>query len=232
VPIPFRDQDERDEWGTAAYLRLAPDPDRPGYRGALFQINARGEPVEFTYNRVETPNSFLWRPADVRRAALRRLTASLLAACPQVPRLLLALAAETPSELFCQDVQVAVPVARVTVGLETAGYSTLEAPETLESPWAPDAAGEAAPAHAMSVAPDPAMTATPDQAMGAAPDRPGAAAPAPPTHLFWYPAPPAEGSLERAFARHLTAHGLLLEPFERAAVGLAEVYGAADAIRP
>src|ERR1051325_11650422 len=54
VPIPFRDQDERDEWGTAAYLRLTLDPDRPGYRGALFQINARGEPVEFTYNRVET----------------------------------------------------------------------------------------------------------------------------------------------------------------------------------
>src|SRR5207248_9803131 len=99
VPIPFRDEDERDEWGTAAYLRLEPDPDRAGYHGALFQINARGEPVEFTYNRVETPNSFLWRPADVRRAALRRLTASLLAACPQVPRVLFGLAAEVPSEL-------------------------------------------------------------------------------------------------------------------------------------
>jgi hypothetical protein len=188
VPIPFRDEDERDEWGTAAYLHLEPDPDRPGYRGALFQINARGEPVEFTYNRVETPNSFLWRPADVRRAALRRLTASLLAACPRVPRVLFALAAEAPSELFCQDLQVAIPICRIAAGLEAAGYSTLEVAEMLDQ--------------------------------------------AEPVHLFWFPAPPLEGSPERALTNHLTAHGLLLEPFERAAVGLAEVYGAADPVHP
>jgi hypothetical protein len=188
VPIPFRDEDERDEWGTAAHLRLEPDPDRAGYRGALFQINARGEPVEFTYNRVETPNSFLWRPADVRRAALRRLTASLLAACPQTPRVLFALAAEVPSELFAQDLQAAVPVCRVATGLETTEYSTLEVAEMLDQ----------------------------DD----------------PVHLFWFPAPPAVGSPEGALTRHLTAHGLLLEPFERAAIGLAEVYGAADLVRP
>jgi hypothetical protein len=192
VPIPFRDQEELEEWGTAAYLRLAPDPEQPGFRGALFQINGRGEPVEFTYNRVETPNSFLWRPADVRRAALRRLTASLLAACPRVPRVLFALAAEVPSELFCQDLQVALPVGRVAPALETAGYSTLEVIEDAEQAEASEGA---------------------------------------PLQLFWYPAPPQDGTPERELVRRLSRGGLLLEPFERAAVGLAEVYGA-DAARP
>jgi hypothetical protein len=187
VPIPYRDQDDIDEWGTAAFLRLEAEPDHPGYRGALFQINARGEPVEFTYNRVETPNTFLWRPADVRRAALRRLTASLLAVCPMVPRVIYCLAGEVPSELFCQDIRVSVPVCRIARSLETTGYSTLEASETL---------GQAEP-----------------------------------LHLFWFPASPAEGSVERDLTRHLTHHGLLLEPFERAAIGLQEVYGGAEVVR-
>jgi hypothetical protein len=204
VPIPFRDQDDLEEAGTAAYLRLEPDPDRAGYRGALFQVNARGEPVEFTYNRVETPNSYLWRPADVHRAALRRLTASLLAACPRVPRVLFALAAEAPSELFCQDLQVAIPIGRVAAALDTAGYSTLEVVEDV-----PPAAG-------------------PEQE----PSSPAGAGAAPPLHIFWYPAPPSAGTPERDLVQRMVAAGLLLEPFERAARGLAEVYGPADPVRP
>ena len=184
MPIPYRDQDQLDEWGTAAFLRLAADSDRLGYRGALFQINARGEPVEFTYNHVETPNTFLWRPADVRRAALRQLTASLLTACPRVPRVLFGLAAEVPSELFSEDLRVALPVCRVAPGLQAAGYSTRETVEALDQE--------------------------------------------PPVHLFWFPEPPADATPERALTRHLVARRLLLEPFERALVGLGEVFDAAD----
>ena len=187
MPIPYRDQDELDEWGTAAFLRVEDDPDRPGYRGALFQINARGEPIEFTYNRVETPNTFLWRPADVRRAALKKLAASLLAACPRVPRVIFCLAGEVPSELFCQDILVAVPVCRIAPALQMIAYSTLEASEAVDQ--------------------------------------------ADPLHLFWFPAAPAEDSPERRLTRHLAEHGLLLEPFERAAVGLGEVYGPAAPVR-
>jgi hypothetical protein len=113
VPIPYRDQEDLDALGTAAFLRLEATTEPVGYRGALFQINARGEPVEFTYNRVETPSTFLWRPADLRRAAARRLTVSLLTLGPRVPRLILCLAEETPAELFGQDLEVAVPVCRV-----------------------------------------------------------------------------------------------------------------------
>jgi hypothetical protein len=44
-------------------------------------------------------------------------------------------------------------------------------------------------------------------------------------HVAWQPAPPDDGSAARRLWEHLTAHGLLMEPFERASVGLREVYG-------
>jgi hypothetical protein len=50
--------------------------------------------------------------------------------------------------------------------------------------------------------------------------------------IFWYPAPPGEGTPERELVRRAMGAGLLLEPFERAARGLAEVYGAADGGQP
>jgi hypothetical protein len=131
MPIPFRDQDDVEELGAAAFLRVEADPDRPGYRGALFQINARGEPVEFTYNRVATPNSFLWRPGDVRRAATKKLTATLLSTCSSVPKVILCRADEIASDLFCLDIRAAVPVCRIATALQTTGFSSLETPESL-----------------------------------------------------------------------------------------------------
>ena len=67
---------------------------------------------------------------------------------------------------------------------------------------------------------------------GDGPGRPGDGADeaAPPVadaaHVFWHPAPPPDGSPERDLFEQLAARGLLLEPFERAADGLREVYGA------
>ena len=183
MPVPYRDADEVDEWGTAAFLLLEAVPDRAGYRGALFQINARGEPIEFTYNRVATPNTFLWRPADLRRAALKGLTASLLDACSRVPRLIFGRATDVGPELFGQDIQVALPVCRLAPATAPPARSAREVAETLDRPE--------------------------------------------PLLLLWSPAPPAEGSPERALTRRFARHGLLLEPFERAAVGLDEVYGQA-----
>ena len=194
MPIPFRDQDDVDELGLAAFLHLDGDPALTGLRGALFQINARGEPVEFTYNRVSTPNGFLWRPADLRRAAAKRLTGSLLATCSQVPRLILARADEAPGELFAADLQVQTPVGRLAaIGgghdrHQTAAYSPDETPETL-------------------VPPDPA---------------------ADPLHLFWAGSPPPEHSPSRRLLRELLLRGLLLEPFERAAIGLREIFGESE----
>jgi hypothetical protein len=184
VPIPYNDQDVLEDLGTAAFLRVESSSEPLGLRGALFQINARGEPMEFTYNRVETPSTFLWRPADIRRAAVRRLTASLLTICPRVPRLILCRAAEVPAETFGEDLAVEMPVCRVASGLAEARPGEGESTETAD--------GEQ------------------------------------PIHLFWYPAPPAEETPERLLIRELALHGLLTEPFDRASIGLAELYGALE----
>lgn len=197
MPIPYHDTDELEELGAAAFLVVEPTPTGgtaggtargtaggtargagAGYVGALFLVNARGEPLEFAYNQVQTPGTFLWRQADLRRHAERKLAASLLAVCERTPRLLLCRAEQVSAELFGQDLRVAVPVGRV------AGPPRVD-PTT----------GEIF---------DP-------------PPRP---------QLSWQPAPPADGTPERRLVDGLAASGLLLEPFERAALGLREAYAA------
>jgi len=45
-----------------------------------------------------------------------------------------------------------------------------------------------------------------------------------PLQVFWFPGRPAEDSIELRLLRLLATRGLLLEPFERASIGLREVY--------
>jgi hypothetical protein len=184
VPIPFHDADEIEELGSAGYLALEHAPDGSGCRGGLLVVNARGEPLEFAYNQVQAPARFLWRPADLRRALERRLTASLLSVCSHQPRLLLCRAEDVGSALFSLDIHLDVPVARMDEPMAVARRVDRETGEVFE---------DAAP------------------------------------QVAWQPEPPAEGSLERRLFERLSAHGLLEEPFERAAVGLREVFEAAGA---
>src|SRR5215211_4220886 len=119
MPIPFSDVEAFDGLGSAAFLKLTLNlelgrsHDHACGLGALLVISARGEPLEFGYNRVRVPQTFLWREADLRRHVQRRLTASLLSVCSQQPRLLLCLADEVSPQLFAEDLRLEVPVARV-----------------------------------------------------------------------------------------------------------------------
>jgi hypothetical protein len=113
VSVPFKDAAELDAGGTAAFLRIVPgDPSR----GALFQVNARGAPVEFTYNRVDLTSAVLWRPEQLEREAAKVLAASLFEAARRTPLVLLCLAAEVDAVLFSEDLEVQIPVCRVAVG--------------------------------------------------------------------------------------------------------------------
>lgn len=132
MPIPFRDADEIEELGYASYLRLLPDGEGTGWRGALFTINARGEPIEFTYNRIDTPNTFLWRPDDVRQFAARKLMTSLFKLCPKPPTLVACLAEEVGSELFGRDIHVDTVVCRIAPAIVPVSHWASEAPETLD----------------------------------------------------------------------------------------------------
>ena len=178
MSIPYRDADELEELGSAAYLKITSVGS--GYIGALFLINARGEPIEFTYNQIETPHTFLWRQSDMRRYAARKLTASLLSLCPKTPQLILCLAEEAGSELFCQDIHVSIPVCRIAPAIKATPYVDAEAKDTIE------ASG--------------------------------------PMNLFWFPGRPQDDSIELKLLHELSKNGLLLEPFERASIGLREVY--------
>jgi hypothetical protein len=181
VPIAYRDAADLDDLGLASFLRIERSARGSTYLGALFTINARGEPIELVYNALETPHPLLWRPADLRRHAERRLTTSLLTVAEAEPRLLFCLADEAGVELFSQDIQVDVAVGRV------------ERPAGLDP--------------------------SPSSDEGMLPTVPSS------VHLFWQPGPPAEDSPERALFEQLSARGLLLEPFDRAADALREVYG-------
>jgi len=183
MPISFRDVEEFDALGSAAFLKIERSPDDACGLGALLVISARGEPLEFGYNRVRVPQPFLWREADLRRYTERRLTASLLSVCSQQPRLLLCLADEVSPWLFGQDLQLEVPVIRVGEPVASDRHVDTETGEVLEEEE------------------DPGLNVT------------------------WQPAPPDQDSMERRLFEHLTTHGLLLEPFERAITGLREVYG-------
>lgn len=181
MPISFSDVDDGEGLGSAAFLKLERSS-ASCCLGALFVVSARGEPLEFGYNRVRVPQPYLWRQTDLRRYTERRLTTSLLSVCSQQPRLLLCLASEVGSELFGQDLELELPVARVGAAHSNERRVDMQTGEVL----------------------------------GEEDVRP---------HVAWQPAPPHEDSLERRLFEHLTVHGLLLEPFERAAVGLQEVYG-------
>lgn len=180
MPIPYRDADDLDELGVAGYLKIEPLSVGYGYTGALFLINARGEPIEFTYNRIGTPHTFLWREHDIKRHASRKLTVSLLSLCPKTPRLIICLAEEVDSDLFCRDIQLAIPVCRVAPAIKAVPFSGTETQDAVQSNE--------------------------------------------PLNLFWFPGKPHDDSLELRLLRKLTSCGLLVEPFERASMGLREVY--------
>jgi hypothetical protein len=184
MPIPFSDvyDDDADELGSAAFLKIERSPDSGCCLGALFVVSGRGEPLEFGYNRVRVPEPYLWREADLRRHTQRRLTTSLLSVCSHLPRLLVCLASEVGPELFGQDLHVELPVARVESASGLSRRVDVQTGEVLEEHETPP-------------------------------------------HIAWQPTPPDAGSVERQLFEHLAGHGLLLEPFERAAIGLLEVYG-------
>ena len=146
-------------------------------------ISARGEPLEFGYNRVRVPQPFLWRELDLRNHVQRRLIASLLSVSSQQPRLILCLDNEVSASLFGREIELELPVARVALPAPTRRRVDTETGEVLEEE-------DSSPAQ-----------------------------------IAWQPAPPEDRSPERLLFEHLAAHGLLVEPFERAVAGLHEVYG-------
>jgi hypothetical protein len=151
--VPYRsvlDEDERNISG-AFFRTLAVD--RDSYVGGLLLIDARGEPLEFTYNRVAVKHRFLWRDRDMNLAVVRELLTSLLDTCPKSPSAVFCLAREVDAQLFLEDVDVQKPLARVAGASETLGLSAEEEHERIEAAnsvqlfWVRGRPSDATPAH-------------------------------------------------------------------------------------
>ncbi len=113
MPIPFRDLTEDEPLGLAGYLRFVEEPGARGICAALFYVTSRGEPIDFSFSRIDTPTSFLWRTGERRRRAVTALAKALFAASAKTPSLLLALADEVPHRVFTEDLMVGIPLCRV-----------------------------------------------------------------------------------------------------------------------
>lgn len=153
MSVPYRsvlDEDERNV--SAAFFRVL-SVERDSHVGGLLLTDARGEPLEFTYNRVTAKHLFLWRERDLQLAVTRELLTSLLDICPRPPTVLFCLAAETEPELFTDDLDVERPLARVAPGSVAIGASSVEEHEVLEGPssvqlfWLRGRPSDATPAH-------------------------------------------------------------------------------------
>jgi hypothetical protein len=146
----------------------------------LFVINALGEPMEFTYTRIDVPNSFLWRKADIARHAIRKMAGSLFNLTPASPRLVFCLSSEINIESFLNNVKLNIPLC----GVSLSGSNDSNSGTGTGKQNGPDSS----------------------------------------VQLAWFPAWPAEDSLGYQLFKRLLSGGLILEPFERAAAGLREVY--------
>jgi hypothetical protein len=126
VSIPFRSAND-DDIHVAAFLRVI-RREAGGYDGALFVMNATGEPVEFVYSKIDTPSTVLWRRQDLMRRAARDLTAALFNAATSRPLVIFAKAEEVEPGFFANDIdtpvstcRVASQMASVSVGAEERG---------------------------------------------------------------------------------------------------------------
>ena len=164
MPIPFRDLTGDESPGTAGYLKFLPRAAGDVWLGALFVMDERGEPVEFTHARIRAPKALLWRPADVQAYCIRSICVSIFDICPVAPLIILCLANEVGPDILSNDISIDLPAGR----LSTAGE-----PVEVAVDWT---------------------------------------------------AQPEAGSPAKRLFDALLDRGLLTEPFERAEVGLREVY--------
>ena len=120
MSIPFRSAGGADT-RAAAFLRVIRD-EAGGFFGALFVMNAKGEPLEFVYSRIETPRTRLWRRQDLKRRAARELTTALFNAATSRPSVIFAKADEVEPGFFVSEIET--PVATCRVASQMASVST------------------------------------------------------------------------------------------------------------
>jgi len=148
VTIPFRAAEDKDSL-AAGFIRIIRDPGG-GFDGALFVMNAKGEPLEFVFSRVNTPRTVLWRPQDLRRRATHELVAALFNVATSRPTLLFAKADEVDAGFFTLELETPIPTCRVAQQMVTVRVGPTEQGEDVDSAqlhllWSLGQPGEGSP---------------------------------------------------------------------------------------
>ena len=113
MPIPFHDISCDGPTAVVAYLQFVHPPGERGIQGALFVTSDRGHPLEFCYTRVDFASGPLWDMDRAYQQVVALLVKALFEAAKHLPDLVLALAGETPPEIFAEYMEVQVPVCLV-----------------------------------------------------------------------------------------------------------------------
>jgi hypothetical protein len=119
---------------TAGFFRvLRSKASSHSFIAGLLLIDARGEPLEFTYSNVEAGQRFLWRDSTLRSGAIRELAMAVFDVCPRTPTAIFVLAGEVDAEIFTEHLDVQRPLARVGREQEVIGVRSDEAHELVSS---------------------------------------------------------------------------------------------------
>lgn len=88
MPVPYRKSPPVLSTRCAGFLDVVWLPSSRTFYGALFLIDARGQPVEFVHSHLSAPAGFLWPEDQVRSAGVASLCHALFEACKREPELL------------------------------------------------------------------------------------------------------------------------------------------------
>ncbi len=177
MPIPFDSARNGEPPGVIGFLKLLNEDQRRGIRAALFATSALQFPLEFCFTRVYVADSVLWEEGQARRTAAVALIRELFRSINRTPDVVLGLADEIPPLVFSGEINVDIPVCRVS----TDPAPRRGASEEIEQ-------------------------------LG------------PNLFLVWSTPPPAEDTIARRLLKELAEGTDPLEPFNRAAAGIAEAY--------
>ena len=98
--------------GTVAWLRFVEERGGQAVRAALLQTSGGGEPLGFSFTRIDRDDSAIRQPGRARYGAVETLAASLTRAASPVPALVLGLAGEVSAESLACALPVDLPFCR------------------------------------------------------------------------------------------------------------------------
>ena len=122
MPIPFEDLSKPDSAGSVAWLRFIDEEEDTGIRAALFETTNRGDPLGFSFSRIDQRDHSVAQANGMmsRQSALLFLAKSLFRSATGSPSLILGLAHEIPLSVVTGALQVGLPFCRVSLGGENA----------------------------------------------------------------------------------------------------------------